>query len=170
MPENARSQLALPRGAAANVAAPVRAVSGLPDPFAPGRNAERMLARLELPDTATELLSMVRFLTARDGPLHQLAETGVSSPWHERVLLKAQERIETLDHFLRGRVAFFVAGRGRGYGVFDEEVELAGAALDACRAVSAVVERLLAGELPTEWEFALMGDTALKLFPALDAL
>lgn len=146
------------------------ALRGLPDPFAPGRNAERLLARLELPDAAAELLAMVRFLTARDGPLQQLAATGVSSPWHDRVLAKAQERIEVLDRFLRGRVAFFVAGRGRGYGVFDEEVELAGAALDTCRAVSAVVERLLAGELPTEWEYALMGDTAIKLFPALEAL
>jgi uncharacterized NAD-dependent epimerase/dehydratase family protein len=47
-----------------------------------------------LPDAAVELLAMVRFLTAPDGPLRQLAATGLSSPWHERVLLKAQERVK----------------------------------------------------------------------------
>jgi hypothetical protein len=147
-----------------------RAVPGLSDPFEPGRNAERVLARLELPDAAEELLAMVRFLTAGDGPLQQLATTGVSSPWHERVLLKAQERIEVLDRFLRGRVSFLVAGRDQGYGVFDDEVELAGGALDTCRAVSMVVERLLAGELPTDWEYTLMGDAAMRMIPLVEAL
>jgi len=136
----------------------------------PARRAERLLARLELPDAADELLAMMRFLTAKDGPLQQLASTGLSSPWHERVLIKAQERIEVLDHFLRGRVAFFVAGRDQGYGSFDDELELAGAALDTCRAIAKVVERLLAGELPTQWEYRLMGDAALTIYPALEKL
>ena len=141
-------------------------------PGTPGsaRSAERLLARLELPDTADELLAMMRFLTAEDGPLQQLASTGLSSPWHERVLLKAQERIEVLDHFLRGRVAFFVAGRDQGYGSFYDELDLAGAALDTCRAIAKVVERLLEGELPTEREYRLMGDAALTIYPALEKL
>lgn len=134
------------------------------------RSAERLLARLELPDAANELLAMVRFLTETDGPVQQLAASGMSSPWHERVLLKAQERIEVLDRFLRGRVAFFVAGRAQGYGSFDEELELAGAALDTCRAVARVVERLLRGELPTERELDVMGRAVLTVFPAVEAL
>lgn len=134
------------------------------------RGAERLLARLELPDAAVELLAMVRFLTASDGPLQQLAETGLSSPWHERVLLKAQERVEVIDHFLRGRVAFFVAGRDQGYGPFDGELELAGATLDTCRAIAMVVGRLLAEELPSERQFDLMGDAALKVYSALEGL
>jgi hypothetical protein len=136
----------------------------------PGRRPEQLLARLELPDAATELLAMVRFLTAPDGPVQQLAETGLSSPWHERVLVKAQERVEAIDHFLRGRVAFFVAGRTQGYGSFDNELALAGATLDTCRAVAMVVERLLAEDLPTERQLDLMGDSVLKIYPALEAL
>jgi hypothetical protein len=147
--------------------APASLASGAPGS---ARSAERLLALLELPDTANELLAMMRFLTAEDGPLQQLVSTGLSSPWHERVLFKAQERIETLDHFLRGRVAFFVAGRDHGYGSFDDELDLAGAALDTCRAIARVVERLLAGELPTEREYRLMGDAALGIYPALEKL
>jgi hypothetical protein len=135
----------------------------------PGR-AEQLLARLELPDAAAELLAMVRFLTASDGPVQQLAESGLSSPWHERVLVKAQERVEVVDHFLRGRVAFLVAGRSQGYGSFDDELALAGATLDTCRAVATVVERLLAEELPTERELDVMGDSALRIYPTLAAL
>lgn len=75
----------------------------------PELSAERVLAKLELPDAAAELLAIVRFLTAPDGPLQQPATDGTSSPWQERVLLKAQERVAVIDHFLRGRVAFFAA-------------------------------------------------------------
>jgi len=113
---------------------------------------------------------MIRFLTAPDGPLQQFAATGLSSPWHERALLKAQERTEFLDRFLRGRVAFFVAGSRQGYGSFHAELKLAGAALDTCRGVARIVERLLAGELPTDHEYGLMGDSALTLYPALERL
>ena len=133
-------------------------------------SAERLLARLELPDAANELLSIATFLTAPDGPVRQLAATRISSPWHERVLRKAQERIAVLDHFLRGRVAFFVAGRGQGYVFFDDELEVAGAALDMCRAVTAVVERLLEGELPSAQQVRRLGDSATMVGEALEAL
>ena len=136
----------------------------------PPRNAERLLARLELPDAANELLSMATFLTGPDGPIRQLADTGLPSPWHERVLHKAAERVVVLDHFLRGRVAFFVAGRGQGYGVFDEELEVAGAALDTCRAVTAVVEDLCDGELPSVPKIRRLGDSAARVCAALETL
>lgn len=136
----------------------------------PARTTEQLLARLELPDAANELLAMVRFLTARDGPLQQLAETGMSSPWHERVLSKAQERLEALDAFLRGRVAFFVAGRNAGYGVMEAELDVAGAALDASRAITAVVDKLLEEELPTGREFDRMSEATTKIFAALERL
>ena len=139
------------------------------DPRTP-RSAERLLARLELPDAATELLSIATFLTGPDGPIRQLAETGISSPWHERVLHKAAERLVVLDHFLRGRVAFFVAGRGQGYGVFDEELEVAGAALDTCRAVTAVLEDLNDGELPSVQQIRRLGDSAARVCAALETL
>lgn len=139
------------------------------DPRA-SRGAERLLARLELPDAANELLSIATFLTAPDGPIQQLAEAGVSSPWHERVLRKAAERVVVLDHFLRGRVAFFVAGRGQGYGVFDEELEVAGAALDTCRAVTAVLEDLLDGDLPSVQQIRRVGDAAARACAALETL
>lgn len=144
----------------------------VPDPVSPepSRSTEHLLARLELPDAANELLAMVRFLTARDGPLQQLAETGVSSLWHVRVLEKAQERLEALDAFLRGRVAFFVAGRAAGYGVMEAELDVAGAALDASRAITAVVDKLLDEELPTGREFDRMGETTDKIFEALARL
>jgi len=144
----------------------------VPDPVSlqAARTAEHLLARLELPDAANELLSMVRFLTARDGPLQQLAETGISSPWHERVLKKAQERLEALDAFLRGRVAFFVAGRTAGYGVMEAELDVAGAALDASRAITVVVDKLLEEELPTGREFDRMSEATSRIFEALERL
>jgi hypothetical protein len=145
-------------------------IPGPPLRAEPSRTAERLLARLELPDAANELLAMVRFLTEPDGPVRQLAATGLSSPWHERVLVKALERLETLDGFLRGRVAFFVAGRTQGYGVFDFELDVAGAALDASRAITTVVAALLAGTLPTERQFDLMGELTLKIYAALERL
>lgn len=143
------------------------------DPVAPGLAREARLAslRLELPDAATELLAIVRYLTASDGPLHSTPDdAGRLSPWYERVLLKAMERLEVIDAYLRGRVAFFVAGKDHGYGPFDGQLELAGAALDGCRAATAVVDALLAGRLPTTWEFESMADTALMIYPALEAI
>ena len=135
------------------------------------REAGPARARLEVPEAATELLAIVRYITARDGPLQSTPDNaGHLSPWHERALLKAMERLEVIDAYLRGRVAFFVAGKDHGYGPFDEELELAGAALDNCRAATSVVEALIAGRLPTTWEFELMADTALRIYPALDAI
>ena len=135
------------------------------------REARPARARLEVPEAATELLAIVRYITARDGPLQSTPDNaGHLSPWHERVLLKAMERLEVIDAYLRGRVAFFVAGKDHGYGPFDGELELAGAALDNCRADTAVVEALIAGRLPTTWEFELMADTALRIYPALEAI
>ncbi len=148
----------------------VAVLGGAPASPGPARNAEHLLARLELPDAANELLAMVRFLTEPDGPVRQLATSGVSSPWHERVLVKARERLEALDAFLRGRVAFFVAGRDQGYGRFEAELDVAGAALDASRAITAVVEALLVGSLPTEREFDLMSELTFKIYAALDSL
>lgn len=146
------------------------ALPGAPPSAEPSRTAEQLLARLELPDAANELLAMVRFLTEPDGPVRQLAATGLSSPWHERVLVKAQERLETLDPFLRGRVAFFIAGRTQGYGAFEAELDVAGAALDASRAITTVVTALLAETLPTEKQFDQMGELTLKIYAALGRL
>jgi hypothetical protein len=143
------------------------------DPAEPARapKAGQSSSRLELPDAAIELLAIVRYLTASDGPLLSTPDdTGPLSPWHERVLLKAMERLEVIDTYLRGRVAFFVAGKDHGYGPFDGQLELAGAALDSCRAATAVVEALLAGRLPTTWEFESMGDAALMIYPALEVI
>ena len=135
------------------------------------REAGPARSRLEVPDAATELLAIVRYITAGDGPLQSTPDgTGHLSPWHERVLLKAMERLEVIDAYLRGRVAFFVAGKDHGYGPFHGELELAGAALDNCRADTSVVEAVLAGRLPTTWEFKLMGDTALRIYPVLEAI
>ncbi len=127
--------------------------------------------RLELGDAATELLAIVGYITAIDGPLQAAPDsTDPPSPWHERALLKASERLDVLDAYLRGRVAFFVGGRDCGYGPFDKELELAAVALDDCRAATAVVEALLAGRLPQGWDFEAMGDTALRIYPALEAI
>jgi len=147
------------------------ATPGDPAESTRARKAGLSSSRLELPNAAAELLAIVRYLTASDGPLHSTPDdTGPLSLWHERVLLKAMERLEVIDAYLRGRVAFFVAGKDHGYGPFDGQLELAGAALDGCRAATAVVEALLAGRLPTTWEFEAMGDTALMLYPALEAI
>jgi hypothetical protein len=43
-------------------------------------------------------------------------------------------------------------------------------ALDTCRAVARVVERLLAGVLPTERAYRLTGDAAMTIYPALEKL
>jgi hypothetical protein len=125
--------------------------------------------RLELPDAADELLAMVRYVTADDGPLRATLDPGELSPWHERELLKALERLEVIDHFLRGRVAFFVAGKDHGYGPFEGQLEVAGVALDTCRATARVVDALLAGRLPTEPEHDAMTATSERLYAALKA-
>jgi hypothetical protein len=74
-----------------------------------------------------------------------------------------------LDHYLRGRVAFFVAGKDHGYGHFHEELELARRALDTGRAATRVVDALLAERRPTDRELDTMSDTAVRLRPVLEA-
>jgi len=129
---------------------------------------EKALAqlRMHLPDVATELLTIVGYLTAADGPL--AASDRLSSGWHERLLLKAMERLELIDSYLRGRVAFFIAGKDHGYDFFGSDLEVAAAALDTCRATTLVVETLLSGRLPSECEAAWMGDAALRIYAALE--
>ena len=117
------------------------------------------------------MLSIVAYLTSRDGPLQ--AEPGAArlvSLRHEPLLRKAAERIEVIDSYMRARVSFLVAGRDRGYHAPEVELDLAGATLDAGRAAAPVVESLLAGRLPTRHEFDAMSGTALRIHPALDAL
>ncbi len=126
--------------------------------------------RLELPDAAHELLAIVGFVTSDDGPLKAAPGGGPLSPWHEQALEKALERLEVIDHYLRGRVAFFIAGKDHGYGPFGGELELAGAALDTCRAAARVVDALLAGRLPADPELEAMSVTMGRLHPALEAL
>ena len=126
--------------------------------------------RLELPDVAAELLAIVRYLTAADGPLAQTPAGTRVHPWHERLLLKAAERLEIIDTYLRSRVAFLVSANAGGYGRFEREIDLAGAALDNCRADAAVVEDLLAGRTPTPTQYDRMGESALRIYPALESL
>jgi hypothetical protein len=126
--------------------------------------------RLELPDAARELLSIVGFVAADDGPLRSTPGPGTLSPWHQEALQTALERLEVIDHYLRGRVAFFVAGKDHGYGPFEGELELARRALDTCRVVARVVDALLAGRPPTDRDLDTMPETAVRLQPALEAL
>ena len=127
--------------------------------------------RLELTDGATELLSIVAYITADDGPMRASRDSaGRLSPWHQRLLQKAMERLDVIDADLRGRVAFLVAGKDHGYYASESELELAGAALDTCRATTTVVEDLLAGRLPTVREFESVSQTALRIYPALEAM
>ena len=134
------------------------------------RDATIALRRLDLTRGATELLAIVAYVNDDDGPLRTPPDsTGHLSPWHQRLLLKACERLDVIDTFLRSRVAFFVAGKNRGYYAPERELELAGAALDTCRATASVVDILLAGRVPSEREFDLMSATALKVYPALEA-
>ncbi len=126
--------------------------------------------RLELPDAGNELVAIVRYITADDGPLQTMPDPSELSPWHERALQKALERLEVIDHYLRGRVAFFVAGKDHGYGPFEEELDLAGAALDTCRVAARVVDGLLAGRRPTEREYEALGSTTSRIQPAMEAL
>ena len=135
----------------------------------PASEAEASSPRLELPGAADELLAIVQYVTSDDGPLRAPDSSDVS-PWHERALVKALERLEVIDHFLRGRVAFFVAGKDHGYGPFEEELGLARAALSLCRAAARVVDALLTGRLPTEPELTSMSARSERLHPAIKAL
>ena len=125
--------------------------------------------RLELPVAARELLSIVGLITA-DGPLHARPDAGMLSQWHVQALERALERLEVIDHYLRGRVAFFVAGKDHGYGPFEGELELAKCALDTCRAVARVVDALLAERQPTDRELDRVRERAVRLQPVLEAL
>jgi len=127
--------------------------------------------RLDLTHAVTELLSIVAYINADDGPLQALpGSAGGLSPWQRPLLLKAAERLDVIDAHLRGRVAFLVAGNDHGYHTFEWELELAGAALDTCRASTSVVQALLAERPPTEREFETMSTTALRVYPALAAM
>jgi len=120
---------------------------------------------------AAELLSIVAYLTSRDGPLQ--AGPGPSpeiSPWHEPLLRKAAERLDVVDAYMRARVAFLVSGKERGYYAPQADLDLAGATLDAARAATAVVTGLLEGRLPTPREFDAMAVTSLGVPPALEAV
>jgi hypothetical protein len=126
---------------------------------------------LDAAGCAAELLTIVAYITADDGPLQVSPDpAGTISPWHRRLLLKAMERLDIIDAYMRGRVAFLVAGPERGYHAPEQEFELAGATLDACRATTTVVDALLSGRLPTRSEFETMSLTALAVNPALDRL
>ena len=135
-----------------------------------GQDAGLGRRRLELPDAANELLSIVRYVAADEGPSRAARDDHQLSSWDEEVLLKALERLEVIDHFLRGRVAFLVAGKDHGYGPCEGELELAGAALDACRAAVRVVDATLEGRPLSEHELSLMNATAEKIRPALGPL
>jgi hypothetical protein len=125
--------------------------------------------RLDSPGCAAEILAIVAYITADDGPLQASPDPAVTiTPWHRRLLLKAVERLEVIDAFMRARVAFLVAGRDRGYYAPEQEIELAGATLDTCRAAASVVDALLAARLPGEREFDAMCRAALTINPALD--
>jgi hypothetical protein len=145
--------------------------SSSPGQSRPERETTGVQRQLELPDAASELLAIFSYLIADDGPLQSASRPAFDpSPWHQPVLLKALERLQVIDAFLRGRVAFFVAGKDHGYYTSEREVELAGAALDSCRAMTSVVEALLEARLPTEWQLESMGDAAFKIHPALKAI
>lgn len=127
--------------------------------------------RLDSSQCATELLAIVAYLTSDDGPLQASPGPGMDvSPWHRPLLLKAAERLDIIDAYMRGRVAFLVAGRDWGYHASESELELAGTALDTCRATASLVEALLAGRLPTGSEFETMSTAALAIEPALAAM
>jgi hypothetical protein len=126
--------------------------------------------QLDASQCANEVLAIVAYITAADGPLQAPPRPGEDvSPWHRRLLVKAAERVDIIDAFMRGRVAFLVAGRDQGYHAPDSELELAGTVLDTCRATTSVIEGLLAGRLPTRREFEAMSGKALEINPALAA-
>ena len=127
--------------------------------------------RLDSSQCANEVLAIVAYITAADGPLQASPRPGEDvSPWHRRLLVKAAERVDIIDAYMRGRVAFLVAGRDQGYHSPEKELELAGTTLDACRATASVIDALLVGRLPTRPEFEAMSEKALGINPALDAV
>jgi hypothetical protein len=141
----------------------------------PGQSRPQTRASVTYPPDAEhcadELLSIVAYLTAHDGPLQTSPgpETP-ASPWHERLLRKAAERLDVIDAFMRARVAFLAAGKDRGYYAPEAELTLAGATLDATRAATTVVAALLDARLPSPHAFDAMSAAALGIIPALDAL
>jgi len=117
---------------------------------------------------ADELLSIVAYLTAHDGPLQTPADPAApASSWRARLLDKAAERLDVIDASMRSRVAFLVAGKDRGYHAPQEELDLAGATLDATRAAKVVVDALLEARAPSSREFDVMAHTALRVNPEL---
>jgi hypothetical protein len=149
--------------------------STAPAPALPSRHTNAAATSVRYPpDTArctAELLSIVAYLTARDGPLQSVpGATPALSLRHEPLLRKAAERLDVIDAYMRARVSFLVAGKERGYYAPEAELELAGATLDAGRAATRVVEALLAARLPSRHEFDEMSVAALRLNPALDAM
>jgi len=146
-----------------------------PAPERPARSrGDRPVAARYPPDAvhcASELLSIVAYLTARDGPLQATPDAEFAlSPWHAPLVEKAAERLEVIDAYMRARVAFLVAGSERGYYAPQAELDLAGATLDAGRAATVVVDALQEGHLPSRHEFEAMGTTALCINPLLEAL
>jgi hypothetical protein len=138
-------------------------------PGARPQDARAAGQRLDSAGCAVEILAIVAYVTADDGPLQASPVPGTPiTPWHRRLLLKATERLDVIDAFMRARVAFLVAGRERGYYAPEQEIELAGATLDTCRAAASVVDALLAARLPGEREFDAMCRAALTINPALD--
>ncbi len=127
--------------------------------------------RPDSPECARELLAIVAYIDSADGPLQDLPGPGrETSPWHQRLLQKAAERLTVIDTSMRARVAFLVAGKDRGYHAPESELELAGTTLDTCRAATSVVDALLAGRLPTRRDLEAMSAAAQAIDPALDAV
>jgi len=149
--------------------------STAPAPERPARSRDDRLAGVRYPPDATrcasELLAIVAYLTARDGPLQVSPDAEFKlSPWHARLVEKAAERLEVIDAYMRARVAFLVAGGEHGYYAPQAELDLAGAALDAGRAATVVVDAIQERRLPSRHEFEAMGTTALSIQPLLQAL
>ena len=139
-------------------------------PLAEVSDSELALIRLGLPQAADELLAMVTYLTAGDGPLQAVASTGRLGDVHPRVLVRMRERVEVIADFLRARISFFITWRRQDTESFGAELELAGANLVASRALARVIDRLASGGLPSEAEFDQLGDAALKIYSAVEAL
>jgi hypothetical protein len=134
------------------------------------QDPDRRLARLGLPESANELLAMLAFLTASDGPLRQLAATGRLDRRNHRSLVGMRRRIGIIGEFLRAREGFFIAAPAYGEGPFEAELALAQANLGTCRALNTVVERLLTRTVPLEAEFERMAGEALGIYSALEAI
>ena len=81
-----------------------------------------------------------------------------------------RERVEVIADFLRARISFFITSRRQDTESFGAELELAGANLVASRALAHVIDRLASGGLPSEAEFDQLGDAALRIYSAVEAL